>query len=29
MKYFIIVTLLMLSACHTITGAGEDIVGII
>jgi len=29
MKYFFIITLFALAACNTITGAGEDITGLI
>ena len=29
MKYLVVVALLMLAACNTVTGAGEDIVDII
>ena len=29
MKHLFLIALLALSACHTVTGAGEDVVGVI
>lgn len=29
MKYLIVVALLMLTACNTVTGAGEDVISIL
>ena len=29
MKYLIVVALLLLTACNTVTGAGEDVIDII